>query len=92
MRVVDYFDGALQVRWTWLPYWMASNRVIITELDHHVRDTAVLNAITADPRELEALNQNTIRYLERKFPIPGFSDFLSAGYALLRETNGQAGY
>ena len=88
MKIVDFFDNALQVRWTWLPYWMASNRVVVTELDHHVRDTAILGAVTDDARELEALNQNAVRYLERKFAFPGFGDFLTAGYALLREPNG----
>jgi hypothetical protein len=85
MRLVDNIDGALQVRFTWLPYWLASNRGLMFGLETWVRDVAVLNAVTTDERDLDALNALVVDHLEARFQIPGFRDFLMKGYALLRE-------
>ncbi len=78
MKIVEFSDGALELRWTWLPYWMAVSPMLKLEVEDTIKDALVLNQIPADDAGLERINTFVINLLAKKFKIPGLAEFLTA--------------
>jgi len=90
MRLVQIRDGALEIRWTWLPYWLAVNPRLKTELERELRDAVLLQGVTTADHDLEAMHEWVLVRLQALFPaFPGLKDYL-AGLQNLREPTGAA--
>lgn len=68
MRLVELIDGTLELRWTWLPYWLATNGRLKQELEAELRDAAAINALTDDPLHLDWLHAFVCRRIQARFP------------------------
>jgi hypothetical protein len=68
VRLVELIDGAVELRWTWLPYWLGANAKLRTELEAELRDIALLNGLTESPEDLDALNRTLCRRIQARFP------------------------
>lgn len=85
MRLVHIRDGALEVRWTWLPYWIAVHPKLKSDLEDELRDAALLSGATTAEADLDAMHVFVRDRLVRMFPIfPGLSTFLD-GLLLIEE-------
>lgn len=79
MRFVDLIDGALEIRWTWLPYWIAINPVLVREVEEEVFDIVKLNAATNSDADMDALHKKVCEIIARKLPtFKGLDQFLVA--------------
>lgn len=68
VRLVELIDGAVELRWTWLPYWLGANARLRAELETELRDIALLNGLTESDKDLDALNQTLCRRIQARFP------------------------
>ena len=78
MRLVDIVDGRLELRWTWLPYWIAAGPALHTEIERLMRDVVVMNGMPVDDDSLARIHDFLIKQLARRFPIPGLDAYLQA--------------
>lgn len=79
MRLVELIDGAIELRWTWLPYWLGANARLRAELETELRDITLLNGLTESPEDLDALNRTLCRRIQDRFPaFPGLGAALGA--------------
>lgn len=77
MRFVDIVDGAFEVRWTWLPFWMATNPDVTKSLEKDLKTIVALNGLTDSDDDMDALNRLVVSKIEKMFPMfPGIKDFL----------------
>lgn len=76
MRLVDLIDGAVELRWTWLPYWLGANQRLRAELEAELRDVALLSNLTESEEDLNRLHRTLCRSIQRRFP--GFSGLEAA--------------
>lgn len=63
MLLVTDHDGALEVRWSWLPLWIAMNPELIAKLDRKVRE-----CVDAGVTDTQALHGVVVDALAREFP------------------------
>ncbi len=78
MRIVHMHEGRLEIRWTWLPLWLASNPKLKAEIERQIRDAVLVNGLTTSDRDLNALHRYTIKLFARTFPIAGLDRYLDA--------------
>lgn len=79
MRLVQLRDGALEIRWTWLPYWLAVNPRLKQTVEREMRDASLLCGVTTSPADLDGLHAFVARRLQELFPaFPGLRAFLDA--------------
>lgn len=78
MRIIHMHEGRLEIRWTWLPLWLASNPKLKSEVERQIRDACLVNGMTTSDSDLDALHRHAIKILTRTFPIPGLGRYLSA--------------
>jgi hypothetical protein len=84
MRFAELIDGALEIRWTWLPYWIAINPALIREVEEEVFDAVKLNGATNSASDMNALHKLTCEAIGRRLPtFTGLSVFLE-GLAQVR--------
>jgi hypothetical protein len=77
MRLVQLRDGALEIRWTWLPFWLAVNPRLKTQVERELRDASLLCGVTTSPADLDAMHAWLLRRVEALFPtFPGLKDYL----------------
>jgi hypothetical protein len=77
MRIVDLIDGAFEVRWMWLPLWLAANPNIKNRLELELRTLVALNGVTDTEEDLDALHRHVVRRFQELFPgFPGLGTFL----------------
>lgn len=70
MKLIANNDGVIELRWSWLPYWIGSNLAYRAELERDIRDRMILNAVTTD--ELDLLHDYAVAALVKKFAdVPG---------------------
>jgi hypothetical protein len=85
MRLVQLRDGALEIRWTWLPYWLAVNPKLKTLVEREMRDAALLGGVTTSEADLDGLHDFVLRRLSALFPaFPGLREHLD-GLRLVKE-------
>jgi len=79
MRLVQVRDGVLEVRWTWLPYWLAVNPKLKSEIEREMRDAVLLGGVTAEDSDLDGLHIFVRDRLSGLFPaFKGLRDYLDA--------------
>lgn len=78
MRVLQVADdGAIELRWMWLPTFIGQNYLVLKELGEAWKKQfpqGVSN--TADA--LDAMHTFTIDWLCKKFPLHGLNQYLTA--------------
>lgn len=85
MRLVQVRDGVLEVRWTWLPFWLAANPKMKTEIERKMRDAVLLGGVTTSEHDLDALHMFVINMIQEQFPShQGLGEFLN-GVGLIQE-------
>lgn len=67
MRIVEVQEGVVGIRWTWLPYWVASNTRLCAEIEQGLKDRALLNAVTTSEPDLEAMSHCVYDLLVQKY-------------------------
>lgn len=78
MRLVDFRDGALEMRWTWLPYWVAAGPQFPRELEQLVRDVVIINGMPRDDESLARIETFILRRIEHRFQIEGLTEYIAA--------------
>lgn len=68
MRLVHVHGGVLQIRWTWLPFWLAVHPQLMADVDRELRDCVLLGGVTTAEEDLEAMHEFVIRRVEAHFP------------------------
>lgn len=76
MRLVHERDGVIEVRWTWLPFWMATNPKLKEVLEREMRDLGLINGITNSDADLDAMHDFVVTRLHQLWPTPGLAEFL----------------
>lgn len=77
MRIVDLIDGAFEVRWMWLPFWLATNPKLRQSLEGELKTLVALNALTDTEADLDALHNHILVRMEELFPeMKGLGKFL----------------
>lgn len=90
MRLVEFIDGALELRWTWLPYWLATNGKLKTELDAELKSFVLTNRLTTDPEDLDTLNEFVCQAIQRRFPAFQGLDAVLRGIGSIQTQQGAA--
>lgn len=87
MRLVQMRDGALEIRWTWLPYWLAVNPKLKTTVERELRDAVLLGGVTTSPADLDGCHDFVARRLSALFPaFPGLREHLDGLRLVLEPT------
>lgn len=77
MRIVRYNDkNSIELRWSWMPYWLAVSPIFISEIESLVRDVIILNGVTGGDDLLERLENFVHQRIAERFEIPGLVDYL----------------
>jgi len=77
MTYVHIVDGAFEFRWTWLPFWLATNPRLRVSLDGELKALVLLNGVTGSPEDLLALDNYIFRRLQEMFPeVVGLGQYL----------------
>lgn len=78
MRLVELQEGRLELRWTWLPYWLAAGPALHTEIEALMRDVIIMNGMPPTEESLDRIEQFVIRAIDRRFGIAGLAQYLGA--------------
>jgi hypothetical protein len=78
VRFVDFVDGRLEMRWTWLPFWLAAGPALHDELEVMIRDIVVLNGLPVTDDSLDRIHDLVVRLIARRFRIGGLGEYLAA--------------
>ena len=77
MRLVQIRDGVLEVRWTWLPFWMATNPKLKEKLEEEMRDAISMGGVSESEPDLDSLHDYVVRRLQEMFPThPGLGELV----------------
>lgn len=77
MRIVELVDGAFELRWTWLPFWLATNPKLKQTLEGEMKTLVALNGVTDSDEDLELMHQHIVRRLRESFPdVRGLDTYL----------------
>ena len=77
MKFVEIVDGAFEVRWTWLPFWLATNPKLKQSLEGEMKTLVALNGVTNSPEDLALLHRHVVSRLQAMFPsMTGLDAFL----------------
>ena len=68
MRFVELIDGAFEVRWSWLPFWLATNPKLKASLEGELKTIVALNGVTDTDADLDLLHRHVVRRLQELFP------------------------
>jgi hypothetical protein len=78
MRIVSKHAGAVELRWSWLPYWLGVSPAMKRDVDRMVRDAVLLNSVELTEAGLDRFHDYVVRMICRRFPIPGLKSYLDA--------------
>lgn len=83
MRIVELIDGAFEIRWTWLPFWLATNPKLRISLEGELTSIIAMSGLTDSEADLDALHAHVVRRLQELFPgITGLDAFLDGMKAI----------
>lgn len=68
MRIVEIVDGALELRWTWLPFWMATSPSLKAGVENRLKAAVALNFITDSDADLDGLHDMACSAIADAFP------------------------
>lgn len=70
-------DGAFEIRWTWLPFWLATNPKLKQTLEGEMKAIVALNGIRNVDEDLEKMHRHVLRRITQLFPeMKGLDQFL----------------
>lgn len=79
MKFVELIDGAFEIRWTWLPFWLATNPKLKTTLEGEMKALIALNGVRDTEDDLELLHKHAVKRLQEMFPeMKGLDSFLDS--------------
>lgn len=77
MKFVELIDGAFEIRWTWLPFWLATNPKLKTTLEGEMKTLIALNGVQDSEEDLAMLHRHVVHRLQEMFPaMSGLDVFL----------------
>lgn len=77
MKFVELIDGAFEVRWMWLPFWLATNPKLKQVLEGEMKTLVALNGVTDSTEDLEQMHCHVVRRLKELFPdVKGLDGYL----------------
>lgn len=77
MKFIELIDGAFEIRWTWLPFWLATNPKLKTSLEGEMKTLIALNGIRDSEEDLAMLHRHVVSRLQEMFPeMVGLDVFL----------------
>lgn len=76
MRLVELIEGKLELRWTWLPYWLAAGPALQRDIDTLMRDVVIMNGMPPTDDSLDRIEEFVIRTIDRRFNIAGLATHL----------------
>lgn len=68
MRLLEVREGALELQWTWLPYWIACQPGVRAAVERRLQEVAAAATTDAGP-DLEALSAVAVAELKQMFPV-----------------------
>jgi hypothetical protein len=68
MKLVQVQHGVLEIRWPWLPFWLAVNPRMKTELEQQLQTGVLLGGITDSLEDEQLLHDWLCRRLAEMFP------------------------
>lgn len=74
MKLFHLRQGVLELQWAWLPYWLAANPNLRTEVEREVQDALLLNGITLTEPDADLLSEYALKILKKK--APGAAEYL----------------
>lgn len=78
MKIVELIDGAWEIRWTWLPLWLATNPKLRSSLEGELQTLVALSGLTDSESDAELLHAHVVRRLQELFPaFKGLDVFLN---------------
>lgn len=75
MRLVDETPAGLEIRWTWLPFWVVMSPQY-KNVESQMKSICLLNGATN--RDLDAIDRLAEELLVRYYPVQGFREYLHA--------------
>lgn len=84
MRIIGFEGGRLELRWTWLPYWLAAGPALHDELQALMRDVVVMNGMPLTEDSLDRIHTFVIDMIVKRFTIEGLREYL-VGLCYVRE-------
>jgi hypothetical protein len=76
MRLIQLQEGKLELRWTWLPYWLAAGPALHNEIQAVMRDAVIINGMPPTDESVERVEAFVLRLIERRFKISGLTTYL----------------
>lgn len=77
MKFIELIDGAFEIRWTWLPFWLATNPKLKTSLEGEMKALIALNGVQDSEEDLAMLHRHVVKRLQEMFPeMRGLDVFL----------------
>lgn len=77
MNLVAFEDGALELRWTWFPYWLVVSPIMKQDIERVLRDAVLMQGVPV-AGSMDAIDDLVIRIITKRFKIPGLGDYLRA--------------
>ncbi len=78
MKFIELIDGAFEIRWTWLPFWLATNPKLKTSLEGEMKALIAMNGVRDTEEDLDLLHKHVVRRLQEMFPeMKGLDTFLN---------------
>ena len=90
MRLVQDNQGSLEITWTWLPFWLATNPALKEQVERELRDGCLMGGVTNTPEDMDAMHDFVVRRLQELFPShDGLAEYLD-GLKFIREPSPEA--
>ena len=85
MRLVQDNHGSLEITWTWLPFWLATNPMLKEQVERELRDGTLVGGVTNSTEDMDAMHNYVVRRLQELFPShDGLAEYLD-GLKYVRE-------
>lgn len=77
MRIIHHArDGAIEVKWMWLPTFIGQNIMIMSQLKEFLSKTFPPGKVEITEELLDDIHIQVIAWLVTRFPLPGMLEFL----------------
>lgn len=88
LRLVEVVDNHIEIRWTWMPYWIASNGKVVQELEKELKTFMAEERLSINAEGLDRLHTELCDRIQARFPaFYGLGDVLKG----FRNVAGDAG-
>lgn len=76
MHLVILNEGRLEVRWTWLPYWLAAGPALSRDVERLMNDVVIMNGMPPTEESLGRISTFVVNTIVQRFPIPGLREYI----------------